>query len=105
MEDLCRALLRIRVRPYYLLQCDPVAGVGHFRTPVARGVEIIRHLHRSIGGLGVPRLVVDAVDGGGKVPIGPSYVTGQEPGRLILRNFDGERGTYPDVTGDCSAES
>jgi len=104
IEELCRALLRIRVRPYYLLQCDPVAGVEHFRTPVSRGVEIIEHLHRMVGGLGVPRFVVDAVHGGGKVPIGPDYVAGREPGRLVLRNFEGETVSYPDPS-DCSAES
>ncbi|MFW6157829.1 MAG: KamA family radical SAM protein [Planctomycetota bacterium] len=104
MEKLCRALLRIRVRPYYLFQCDPVAGVGHFRTPVARGTAIMRHLFRSVGGLGVPRFAVDAVAGGGKVPIGPNYVLGHHGGRLVLRNLDGETVTYPDA-GDYSAES
>ncbi len=104
IEELCRALLRIRVRPYYLLQCDPVAGVDHFRTPVSRGIEIVEHLNRTVGGLGVPRLVVDAVHGGGKIPISPNYVIGSEPGRFILRNFDGERVSYPDQS-DCSAES
>jgi len=103
MEALCRALLRIRVRPYYLFQCDPVAGVEHFRTPVSCGVDIVRHLHRSVGGLGVPRLAVDAAAGGGKVPIGPSYVIGHEEGRLVLRNFEGETVTYPDAPPDCSA--
>ena len=103
MEALCRALLRIRVRPYYLFQCDPVAGVEHFRTRVSCGVDIVRHLHRSVGGLGVPRLAVDAAAGGGKVPIGPSYVIGHEEGRLVLRNFEGETVTYPDAPPDCSA--
>ncbi len=102
MEELCRALLRIRVRPYYLFQCDPVAGVEHLRTPVSRGTEIMEHLFRRVGGLGVPRFAVDAVDGGGKVPISPCYVRRREPGRLVLRNFDGETVTYPDA--DCSAE-
>ena len=104
MEELCRALLRIRVRPYYLLQCDPVAGIEHFRTPVARGIAIMEHLHRNVGGLGVPRFVVDAADAGGKVPICPSYVVEQNPGELILRNFDGETVSYPDPPG-CSGES
>ncbi|MFO7900048.1 MAG: hypothetical protein R6V58_13430 [Planctomycetota bacterium] len=104
MEELCRALLRIRVRPYYLFQCDPVAGVGHFRTPVARGAEIMKYLFRSVGGLGVPRFAVDAVAGGGKVPIGPNYVLEHDGGRLVLRNLDGETVTYPDAA-DCSAES
>ena len=102
MEELCRALLRIRVRPYYLLQCDPVAGIDPFRTPVSRGIEIMEHLHKNVGGLGVPRFVVDAVDGGGKVPIGPNYVVEHEDGVLTLRNFDREIVTYPDA-GGCSA--
>ena len=105
MEDLCRALLRIRVRPYYLFQCDPVAGVEHFRTPVSRGVRIIEHLYRSVGGLGVPRFAVDAADGGGKVPIPPTYVQGCADGRLVLRNFEGKTVTYPDGSTGCSAES
>jgi lysine 2,3-aminomutase len=105
MEALCRALLRARVRPYYLFQCDPVAGLGHFRTPVARGHAILEHLYRTVGGLGVPRYAVDAANGGGKVPIGPNYVEGRGGGRLLLRNLDGERVSYPDVAADCSAES
>ena len=104
MEELCRALLRIRVRPYYLLQCDPVAGTAHFRTPVSRGLEIMEHLHKNVGGPGVPRYVVDAANGGGKVPIGPGYVLSHEDGVLTLRNFEGTIVTYPDSAG-CSAES
>jgi len=103
MEALCRGLLRVRVRPYYLFQCDPVAGVEHFRTPVARGVRILEHLQRALGGLGVPRLAADAVRAGGKVPIGPSYVLGHKNGRLVMRNADGETVTYPDGPSDCSA--
>ena len=105
MEELSRALLRIRVKPYYLLQCDPVAGIGHFRTPVASGVAIMKHLFKAVGGLGVPRFVVDAADGGGKVPIDPSYVVEHEAGRLVLRNFEDETVTYPDLPPDCSAGS
>ena len=82
-----------------LLQCDPVAGVEHFRTPVSRGIEIMKHLYRNVGGLGVPRFVVDAVDGGGKVPIDPSYVVRHQGGTLTLRNFAGEIVTYPDLPG------
>jgi lysine 2,3-aminomutase len=96
MEALCRALLRIRVRPYYLFQCDPVAGVEHFRTPVSRGREIMRHVQASVGGLGVPRYAVDAIAGGGKVPIGPEYVVEHTNGCLVLRNPEGEHVIYPD---------
>ena len=104
MEELCRALLRIRVRPYYLLQCDPVAGVGHFRTPVARGIEIIEHLQRAVGGLGVPRLALDAAGAGGKVPISPSHLIETKDGEVVLRSVEGQRVSYPDPR-DCSGES
>jgi lysine 2,3-aminomutase len=100
MEALCRALLRIRVRPYYLFQCDPVAGVGPFRTPVSRGIEIMQHLYRTIGGLGVPRFAVDGVGGAGKVPIHPNTIVEHADGRLVLRNANGELITYPDVADE-----
>jgi len=103
MEELCRALLRIRVRPYYLLQCDPVAGTEHFRTSVSRGREIVRRLFRNVGGMGVPRYVVDAAEGGGKLPVDPVYVENYEAGMLTLRNTDGDAVTYPDPPTDCSA--
>ncbi len=101
MEELCRALLRIRVRPYYMLQCDPVAGTEHFHTPIERGIDILRHLHRTVGGLGVPRFVVDAINGGGKVPIDPGFVAERRPGTFMIENFDGEIVSYPDPAG-CS---
>jgi len=105
MEDLCRSLLRIRVRPYYLLQCDPVAGIEHLRTPVSRGLEIMRELYKRIGGLGVPRYVVDAIHGGGKMPISPGYIVDYSHGALTLRSFDGRTVTYPDPSPGCSARS
>jgi len=105
LEALCRALLRIRVRPYYLFQCDPVAGVAHFRTPVRRGLDLIRHLDRTIGGLGVPRFALDAVHGGGKVSIRPDYLVDCSRGRVVFRTVDGETVSYPDRPADCSTES
>jgi lysine 2,3-aminomutase len=97
MEALCRALLRIRVRPYYLFQCDPVAGVGPFRTPVRVGLEILQHLYRAMGGLGVPRYAVDGTDGGGKVSLHPNTIVEHADGRLLLRNVDDEIISYPDA--------
>jgi len=88
-RDLCRALLRIKVRPYYLFHCDPVTGAGHFRTPVWKGVEIIEGLRGHISGLGVPSYVVDAPRGGGKIPLAPNYVLSASEDSVVLRNYEG----------------
>ena len=92
MKALVHGLLRIRVRPYYLYQCDPITGSAHFRTPVSTGVELIRGLRGHTTGYGVPTFVVDAPGGGGKIPIAPEYVIGYDGEDLLLRSFDG--GTY-----------
>lgn len=86
---LCRALLRIKVRPYYLFHCDPVTGAGHFRTPVWKGIEIIEGLRGHISGLGVPTYVVDATRGGGKIPLGPNYLLSASNDSVVLRNYEG----------------
>lgn len=88
-KELCRALLRIKVRPYYLFHCDPVTGAGHFRTSVWKGVEIIEGLRGHISGLGVPTYVVDATRGGGKIPLGPNYLVSASPDAVVLRNYEG----------------
>jgi lysine 2,3-aminomutase len=88
-RDLCRALLRIKVRPYYLFHCDPVTGAGHFRTPVWKGIEIIEGLRGHISGLGVPTYVVDAPRGGGKIPLGPNYLLSASNDSVVLRNYEG----------------
>jgi lysine 2,3-aminomutase len=88
-RELCRALLRIKVRPYYLFHCDPVTGAGHFRTPVGRGIEIIEGLRGHISGLGVPTYVVDAPRGGGKIPLGPTYMLSASSNSVVLRNYEG----------------
>ncbi len=88
-RDLCRALLRIKVRPYYLFHCDPVTGSGHFRTPVWKGIEIIEGLRGHISGLGVPTYVVDAPRGGGKIPLMPNYLLSASNDSVILRNYEG----------------
>lgn len=101
MRALFNGLLRIRVRPYYLYQCDPVRGTAHFRTPVSRGIEIIRSLRGHTSGYAVPHFVVDSPGGGGKVPLSPDYVVAREPGTLVLRNHEGEEYRYPDSVPDC----
>jgi lysine 2,3-aminomutase len=88
-RELCRALLRIKVRPYYLFHCDPVTGAGHFRTPVWKGIEIIEGLRGHISGLGVPTYVVDAPRGGGKIPLMPNYLLSATNDSVVLRNYEG----------------
>lgn len=97
LKELMLGLLKIRVRPYYLHQCDAVAGSAHFRVPIARGQEIIRSLHGFTSGYAVPTYMLDAPGGGGKVPLTPSYVEGQENGSLRVRNYRGVSYTYPDA--------
>jgi len=85
--QLNHALLKIKVRPYYLFQCDPVIGVEHFRTRVAKGIEIIEHLQGHTSGLAVPIFAVDTPGGGGKVPLIPNYCLSFSPEHVILRNY------------------
>jgi len=94
MKKLVHELVRARVRPYYIYQCDLVPGAGHFRTPVARGIEIIEALRGHTSGFAVPTFVIDAPGGGGKVPLMPQYVISQTGNRVVLRNFEGFITTY-----------
>lgn len=96
LKKLMHGLLRIRVKPYYLYQCDPISGSAHFRTPVAKGVELIRGLRGHTTGYAVPTFVVDAPNGGGKTPIAPDYVAGFDNGDLLLKSYDGGIYRYPD---------
>ncbi len=96
MRKLMHGLLKIRVKPYYLYQADPISGSSHFRTPVSKGVELIRGLRGHTTGYAVPTFVVDAPDGGGKIPIAPDYFVGYEEGDLLLKSFDGGTYRYPD---------
>jgi len=93
-RQLVHDLVRIRVRPYYLYQCDLVEGAGHFRTPVAKGVEIIEGLRGHTSGYAVPVFIVDAPGGGGKIPVGPNYLLSMSDHKIILRNFEGFITTY-----------
>jgi lysine 2,3-aminomutase len=98
MKALCHHLLRMRVRPYYVYQCDPISGSNHFRTPVERGLEIIRGLRGFTSGYAVPTYVIDAPGGGGKIPLMPNYVEGREGDDLLLRNYCDQTYRYPDVS-------
>lgn len=89
MRQLLRALLRNRVRPYYLFHCDPTEGVAHFRTSIWKGLEIIEGLRGHFSGLGVPTYVVDAPGGGGKIPIMPNYMLSASDDAIVLRNYEG----------------
>ena len=95
-EELCRKLIQMRVRPYYLFQCDLVNGVEHFRTRVARGIEIMEHLRGRLSGIAIPQYVIDAPGGKGKIPILPNYLISQTPEKVILRNYQGEIVEYPE---------
>jgi lysine 2,3-aminomutase len=99
-------LVRNRVRPYYLYQCDLVEGAGHFRTTVSKGIEIIEGLRGHTSGYAIPTYVVDAPGGGGKIPVMPQYLISQAPGKVVLRNFEGYITSYDepnDYTGHTTA--
>lgn len=94
MKHLVHDLVKMRVRPYYIYQCDLSMGLEHFRTPVSKGIEIIEGLRGHTSGLCIPTFVVDAPGGGGKTPVMPQYVISQSPKRVVLRNFEGVITTY-----------
>jgi lysine 2,3-aminomutase len=96
MTELVHRLLRMRVRPYYLYQCDPISGSAHFRTSVAKGLEIIEGLRGHTSGYAVPNFVIDSPGGGGKVPLQPNYYLGRDGDDVVLRNYQGEVFRYPD---------
>ena len=96
MKELMHKLLMMRVRPYYLYQCDPISGSSHFRTPVSKGLEIIQGLRGHTTGYAVPIYVIDAPGGGGKIPLQPDSVVGRDGGDLLLRNYEGRIFRYPD---------
>ncbi|MFA7115968.1 MAG: lysine 2,3-aminomutase [Bacteroidales bacterium] len=98
MKTLVQKLVYIRVRPYYIYQCDLSMGLSHFRTPVSKGIEIIEGLRGHTSGLAVPTFVIDAPGGGGKIPVMPQYVISQAPGRVVLRNYEGVITTYTEPT-------
>jgi len=97
--ELCHGLLKIKVRPYYLYQCDEVRGTEHLRTPVETGIKIIEGMRGHTSGLGVPTFVIDLPQGGGKVPLQPDYVLAQTEEKLILRNYEGRLFRYRNPSG------
>ncbi|KXZ40153.1 lysine 2,3-aminomutase [Alkalithermobacter thermoalcaliphilus JW-YL-7 = DSM 7308] len=98
MKKLVNELVKIRVRPYYIYQCDLSMGLEHFRTPVSKGIEIIEGLRGHTSGFCVPTFVVDAPGGGGKTPVMPNYIISQSHDKVILRNFEGVITTYKEPT-------
>ena len=96
MKKLMHGLLKARVKPYYLYQCDPIVGSSHFRTPVRKGLEIIQGLRGHTTGYAVPTYVIDAPEGGGKIPLLPEYALGRDGDDLVLRNYQGLHFRYPD---------
>lgn len=96
IENLCRALIKIPIKPYYLYQCDLVRGVEHFRTPIEKGIEIMSHLRGRLSGIAIPTFVVDSPGGKGKIPILPRYYFGEDEGVHKLINYQGLNVEYPD---------
>jgi len=96
LTDLFRRLVRERVRPYYLLQADPVRGTGHLRTPLSTGIRLMGELQGRLSGIALPKLIVDTPGGMGKVPVGPDYVVERAPGRTRFRTHRGVEVDYLD---------
>lgn len=96
IRSLMHELLKVQVKPYYLYQCDLVHGTSHFRTPLAKGLEIIEGLRGHTSGLAVPTFVIDAADGAGKIPLIPEYVTPAGANLYRLRNYKRQEVIYPD---------
>jgi len=94
MRELSQGLLRIRVNPYYIYQCDLSEGIEHFRTSVGKGIQIIEYLRGHTTGMAQPLFIVDAPGGGGKIPVGPNYVVSQSDRKVILRNYEGVLTVY-----------
>ncbi len=99
MKSLVHRLLMMRVRPYYLYQCDLITGSAHLRTDVSTGIKLIQQLRGHTTGYAVPQYVIDAPGGGGKVPINPEYVQKITDSEVVLRNYEGKTYKYPLVNG------
>jgi lysine 2,3-aminomutase len=95
MKKLLLGLVHMRVRPYYLYQCDLSRGIGHFRTDVELGVRILHELTGNISGYAVPKFVIDAPGGGGKIPLNYSYIVSKDDREVVLENFRGDIYRYP----------
>jgi lysine 2,3-aminomutase len=97
ITSLMHGLLKYRIKPYYLFQCDPIPGTSHFRTPVSKGLEIIQGLRGYTSGYAIPTFAIDAPGGGGKIPLLPEYVIERDENGIIVRNYEGRIFTYPDI--------
>ncbi len=97
MKELMHHMMKMRVRPYYLYQCDPISGSSHFRTPVEKGLEIIRGLRGFTSGYAVPTYVIDAPGGGGKIPLMPNNIEKRRKDAIVMKNYENRLFTYPDV--------
>ena len=97
MKELMQKLVSIRVKPYYIYQCDPIKGANHFRTKVEKGLEIYKNLRGWTSGLCVPQFVIDAPGGGGKIPLIPEYVQFIDGDKVIMKNYCGNLHEYPQV--------
>lgn len=108
MKKLVQRLVQMRVRPYYIYQCDLSMGLEHFRTTVSKGIEIMENLRGHTSGYAVPTFVIDAPGGGGKTPVMPQYIISQAPGKVVLRNYEGVITTYSEPTdyvpGECDLD-
>ena len=102
MKALLQKLLMMRVRPYYIYQCDLIAGSSHLRSSVSRGLEIMQSLRGHTTGYAVPQYVIDAPGGGGKVPVSPEYVVYRDEERVIFRNYEGKIFEYPEALPETS---
>ncbi len=102
IKNLVQKLVSFRVRPYYLYQCDLSNGIEHFRTSVARGIEIIESLRGHTSGFAVPTYVIDAPGGGGKIPVNPQYLISQSQDKVVLRNYEGMITTYQEPDNKLS---
>jgi lysine 2,3-aminomutase len=95
-------LLKMRVRPYYIYQCDLSRGIGHFRTAVGKGIEIMESLRGHTSGLAIPQYVIDAPGGGGKIPVSPQYLISQTDRQVVLRNYQGKIFVYTEPENNRS---
>jgi lysine 2,3-aminomutase len=103
LRALFRGLLRMRVKPYYLFQGDTVIGTDHLRTPVDAAIELYGQLRGWLSGMAIPHLVIDAPGGGGKLPIGPTYIVERRPGTVVVRTYRGKLVEYPEPREqDCT---
>jgi lysine 2,3-aminomutase len=98
MKALLQKLLMCRVKPYYVYQCDLIAGSAHLRTSVRKGLEIMQGLRGHTTGYAVPQYVIDAPGGGGKVPVNPQYVLSRNSDRVVIRNFEGKVFEYQEAS-------